>query len=574
MRAVLFREFGGPRVLELSETHPKTTRRKGELLVEVHATSVNPVDCKTRRGDVPRMLVAKPKVLGGDVAGVVVEADQGSRFRPGTRVACLSDGFDFRKPYGSYAEFISVPERTVADLPGSISFEAGAALPLALDPLALKPGQRVLVHAGAGGVGSAAIQLAKARGLHVTTTCSTRNVEFVTKELGADVAIDYTRESFDVVCRDAPFDCVLDLVAGDYEARSLKVLKPTGTYVAFLARINVLALLKGLLLSSLRRGPRYRLVMVSPNGEQMRAAIAMEGKLRPIIDRVLPLAHASEAHEYVEKGHARGKVVLKVPGGDVAGIVVEADPESRFRPGARVVGLSDGVNSFKAYGSYADYITMPEQTVAELPESISFEAAAALPAVALTALQALDPLGLRPGQRVLIHAGAGGVGSAAIQIAKARGLHVTTTCSTRNVEFVTKELGADVAIDYRKEAFEQVCKDDPFDCVLDLVGGDYEPRSLKLVKPGGTFVSFLAKMNILAIIKGLLLSALGLGPRYKVITAGPSGEQMRAVVALVQEGKLKPIVDRVLPLEQAREAHEYVEQGHVRGKVVLKVADE
>ncbi|GAB4818816.1 hypothetical protein N2152v2_005862 [Parachlorella kessleri] len=218
----------------------------------------------------------------------------------------------------------------------------------------------------------------------------------------------------------------------------------------------------------------------------------------------------------------------QVLGGDVVGVVVDADDTASLQPGMRVAFLSDGFSWSKPYGSYAEFITAPESQVAVLPNDISFLEAAGLPLVTLTALQALNPMNLQPGQRVLIHAGAGGVGSAAIQIAKARGLHVTTTCSTRNMQFLWEVSRI------------QTC--------------DYEARSLMVLKKWGTYVSVLAKGDIGAVLRGKALNweGAGPGPRYNIVVVQPSRADMEAALRLVQQHRLKPIIDQVLPLEQAR----------------------
>jgi alcohol dehydrogenase len=219
-----------------------------------------------------------------------------------------------------------------------------------------------------------------------------------------------------------------------------------------------------------------------------------------------------------------------------------------------------------------------------LPANISLIDGGALPLVCLTAYQALEGLNLSPGDRVLIQAGAGGVGSVAIQMAKARGLHVTTTCSTRNVEFCTKELGADVAIDYSKDKFEEVCRNEPFDGIIDLIGGSVEVRSMKVLKKTGTMFSILnsgwAHEKGMALgslyvayylAKNKFFSAIRMGPKYKAHLVRPNGQQMTEIAKLLESGKVKVIIDKKLPLEEAAEAHRYMEEGHARGKVVLIV---
>eukprot|EP00775_Hariotina_reticulata_P013537 gene13537-13663_t len=231
MSAALFRVFGPPSVLQYESEFPRQPRRPGEVVIRVAAASVNPIDWKTRKGDVPRFAIP-----GGDVAGVVLEADVSSKFKQGDKVFGCTGQQIFWSTYGTYAEFVVAHESTLLPIPDGYSFEEAAAVPLAAMtawqametsmPLA---GKRVLVHAGAGGVGSFAIQIAKAQGAFVATTCGTRNVQFVTEVLNADQAIDYTKEKFEEVSLE-PYDVVVDTIGGDYELRSIKLLKPKGHF--------------------------------------------------------------------------------------------------------------------------------------------------------------------------------------------------------------------------------------------------------------------------------------------------------------------------------------------------------
>ncbi|KAL4443657.1 hypothetical protein ABPG75_011394 [Micractinium tetrahymenae] len=325
MRAVRFDRFGeAGEVLRLVEDQPMPQRKPGEVLVKVAATSVNPIDYKIRRGDFPRLFVALPKVPGGDVAGVVAEADPGSSFKPGDRVMALADGYRPWRAWGTYCEFVSLPEAHLARIPEGMSDEEAAALPLvsltvmqALEVSNLSTGDRLLVHGASGGVGVMAVQLAKARGLYVLGTCSFSNADYV-KELGCDRVIDYTKERFEDACGDAPLDCVIDGVGGDYEPRSLRLLKRSGTYVSLRAGDTnaaiLVATLKGKLLGLLRLGPHYYSSGVSPNGRQLAevAEVWKEGKLKINVQTVLPLVRAAEAQELVAARHVRGKVVLRV----------------------------------------------------------------------------------------------------------------------------------------------------------------------------------------------------------------------------------------------------------------------
>ena len=259
MRAIAYSAVGGPGVLELVRL-PLPSPAPGEVLVRVAAAGVNPVDFKIRRGDVPGLLMKLVSgfgrwpptpssncrfVPGGDVAGVVASAPPGSRFPPGSRVFGLKMALSGA---GTYAEIVAMPESALALVPEGTPLQAAAGVPLAaltakqaLDrlPRAPAPGlprgsrSRLLVHAGAGGVGSFAVQLAKARGLAVTATCSGRNAALV-RGLGAESVVDYTRDRFESAAGPAGFDAVLDTVGGDVELRSLAALKRGGHFLSVL----------------------------------------------------------------------------------------------------------------------------------------------------------------------------------------------------------------------------------------------------------------------------------------------------------------------------------------------------
>lgn len=318
MRAIVVSKHGDPHeALTLVDDAKEPQRRTGQVLIEVHCSSVNPVDYKVCDGSARLLGPSCPYTPGRDAAGVVLEADEGSTFKKGDRVMGLQD-----HKAGTWAEKILMPESSLARIPDSLSFEQAAAMPLggltawqALDLAQLQPGDRVLIHAGAGGVGSMAIPIAKARGLHVITTCSGRNIDFV-KGLGADEVIDYTQLAFDDVLKDAPVNAVLDLVVlKGYRERSMKCLKAGGTYVDPIASPKAVPkMLLGLLRSALWLGPRYRVILVAPNGKQLSelAALAEQGKLKVEVQSVVPLNEAAEGMTLVKSGHVRGKVVIRV----------------------------------------------------------------------------------------------------------------------------------------------------------------------------------------------------------------------------------------------------------------------
>jgi NADPH:quinone reductase-like Zn-dependent oxidoreductase len=248
-------------------------------------------------------------------------------------------------------------------------------------------------------------------------------------------------------------------------------------------------------------------------------------------------------------------------GGDVAGVVEKVGSKvTKFKAGDPVFAYVSLDNS----GGYAQYALVTERAAALKPKSLSYVEAAAVPIVALTAWQALiDTAKLSAGQTVLIHGGSGGVGSFAIQIAKARGAKVIATASTANQELL-KQLGADVVIDYTKQKFEDVAKD--VDVVLDSVGKDTLARSYGVVKKGGFIVTLVARIDQAELdnhaIRGVSLSV------------EPNSDELAEIGKLIDQKKIKVVVSQTFPLSEARKAQEQAATGHTRGKIVLKVADE
>src|SRR6476619_2074199 len=248
-----------------------------------------------------------------------------------------------------------------------------------------------------------------------------------------------------------------------------------------------------------------------------------------------------------------------IPGYDIAGVVEKT--------GANVTKLKvgDAVYGYPTFGGgWADYVAIKEWEVAAKPKSLSFAEAAAVPMGALTAWQALvDVAKLQPEQTILIHGGSGGVGSFAVQIAKARGARVIATASTANQDLL-KQLGADVAVDYTKTKFEDVAKD--VDAVLDPVGKETLARSYGVVKKGGIVMSLVARPDPAEIKKR--------GIRGAGISVHPDSEDLAEIAQLIDAGKIKPVVTEVLPLSEAIAAQLQAETHHTRGKLVLRIADE
>ena len=248
-----------------------------------------------------------------------------------------------------------------------------------------------------------------------------------------------------------------------------------------------------------------------------------------------------------------------IPGYEIAGVVEKT--------GSNVTKLKvgDAVYGYPTFGGgWADYVTVKEGEVAAKPRSLNFVDAAAVPMGALTAWQALvDVAKLQPGQTVLIHGGSGGVGTFAIQIAKARGARVIATASTANQDLL-KQLGADVAVDYTKAKFEDVARD--VDAVLDPVGKETLARSYGVVKKDGIVMSLVARPDPVELKKR--------GIRGAGISVHPDAQDLTEIAQLIDAGKIKPTVTQVLPLSEAIAAQQQAATHHTRGKVVLRIADE
>jgi NADPH:quinone reductase-like Zn-dependent oxidoreductase len=248
-----------------------------------------------------------------------------------------------------------------------------------------------------------------------------------------------------------------------------------------------------------------------------------------------------------------------IPGYDIAGVV--------DKTGANVTRLKvgDAVYGYPTFGAgWADYVIVKEWEVALKPKSFNFVEAAAVPMGALTAWQALvDVAKLQPGQTILIHGGSGGVGSFAVQIAKARGARVIATASTANQDLL-KQLGADLAVDYTKTKFEDVAKD--VDAVLDPVGKDTLARSYGVVKKGGIVMSLVARPDPAEIRKHEIHGA--------GISVHPDADDLAEIAHLIDAGKIKSTLTEVVPLSDAVKAQQQAATHHTRGKVVLRIADE
>ncbi|MFD8504731.1 NADP-dependent oxidoreductase [Streptomyces sp. NPDC059687] len=307
MRAVSQDVLGGPEVLKVVEVE-RPAPRTNEVLIRVRAAGLNPTDWKHRATG--GFLGKPPFVLGWDVSGVVEETGIGvATFKPGDEVFGL---LSYPFGHGSHAEYVSAPARAFTHKPSSIDHVQAGALPLVsltawqalVETAGLQRGQKVLIHAAAGGVGHVAVQIAKARGAHVIGTASVGKHDFV-RGLGADELIDYHDTDFAEAVRDV--DVVLDTVGGDYVQRSLRTLRKGGILVTILPRGS-----KELAGQAEALGVRATEMLVDADRHGMRtvAELVEAGKLRATIAGTFPLAEAAKAHELGDTGRTTGKLVL------------------------------------------------------------------------------------------------------------------------------------------------------------------------------------------------------------------------------------------------------------------------
>ena len=332
MKALLFTRYAKANNLAFADL-PRPALKPDEMLVEVHAAGLNPIDTMIPKGAFkPILRFQLPATLGSDVAGVVAEVgSRVSRFKAGDAV--FASIFDLGS--GSLADFAVVPESAAALKPSNLDFVQAASIPMvgltawqALKERAqVKPGQKVFIPAGSGGIGTFAIQLAKHLGAKVGATTSTGNVGLV-RELGADEVVDYKQQKFEEVLRG--YDVALGTVKGDTLKKSLRILKSNSSVISLVgppdaafARARGMNIFMravfGLLSCSLIRqagkgGSAYSFLFVHPDGGQLAhiGALLETGKIRPVIDRVFPFDRAQEALAYLANGRARGKVVVQM----------------------------------------------------------------------------------------------------------------------------------------------------------------------------------------------------------------------------------------------------------------------
>lgn len=332
MRAYAYSHYGLKQPGKIIDL-PEPEVGPADVLVDVEVASINPIDFKILKGDLRFVSPAAfPLVLGGDAAGIVRRTGtNATRVKPGDKVY-------FRIPklvQGTFAESVSLPESCVAPMPEALGFAEAASLPLValtswqalFEVAALKAGDRVYIPAGSGGIGSVAIQLAKAKALYVATSTSSRNLAWV-KELGADLVLDYTQGDPCAQLKD--FDAVYDTLGGPHQASMFKTLKPGGILVSIVGPVTeqtakelgvgrILTFLFKMMSASTRclakrAQARYQFFLMRPDGAQLEVIGNMvdAGKLRPVIDRTYPLEKVHEAMSYLATGRARGKVLIQI----------------------------------------------------------------------------------------------------------------------------------------------------------------------------------------------------------------------------------------------------------------------
>jgi NADPH:quinone reductase-like Zn-dependent oxidoreductase len=332
MKALIFSKYAKRDNVMLAD-RPRPVPKPDEILVQVHAAGLNPIDNMVPKGIFKPMLKFQlPATLGSDVAGVVIEVGSGvTRFKPGD--AIFASVFD--RGVGTLAEFAVVPEAAAALKPANLDFVQAASVPMvalttwqALKERAnVKPGQKVFIPAGSGGIGTFAIQLAKHLGAKVGTTTSTANINLV-RSLGADEVVDYKKQEFEDVLRD--YDMVLGTVRGDAIEKSLQILKKNSSVVSLIGppdaafararRMNfILVSLFGLLSRKIirlakKRGAAYSFLFVRPDGRQLAeiGALLDARRIKPVIDKVFPFEQSKEALAYLAEGRAKGKVVVQM----------------------------------------------------------------------------------------------------------------------------------------------------------------------------------------------------------------------------------------------------------------------
>lgn len=310
MQAAQMNEYGSPEVIKLNPDVEKPKAQKGQVLVKVRAASINPWDYKVRQGAVKDSIpLSFPATLGGDLAGVVVDVGEGVKeFKVGDAVYGSANSVSGQ---GAFAEFAPAKVTSLAPKPESLDFVQAAALPLVgvsayigiVELLQVQKGNRVLIHGGAGGIGSVAVQLAKYLGAYVASTAAGEDADFV-KALGADVVIDYETEDFAKILQN--YDAVFDTVGGETAIKSYQILRPGGRLASMLEQPHE-DLMQQYEVTAL-----YESSNVGSERLSKLAELVEGGAIKVNVDKVFPLGQVAEAMAYLEAGHHRGKVVIRI----------------------------------------------------------------------------------------------------------------------------------------------------------------------------------------------------------------------------------------------------------------------
>src|SRR5215472_11302951 len=332
MKAVISENYGGPEVLQIEDVPVPRVGPNG-ILVQVHTSSVNPIDWKLRKGALKAVRsFIFPVIWGSDFSGVVTETGSAvTFFKPGDEVYGFKDGRVAKTYRGTYAEYSVVPEKVVARKPASLTHEEAAAIPLSAGTAwqvlvtegRLKPGNRVLIQGGAGGVGAFAVQIAKALGVYVAATASTRNQDLL-RQLGADLPIDYEKEKIED--KISGYDLVLDGVGKSVWRSSFAVLKRGGKLISLVVPLprepvgklrffaSVGSQVTAWMLRAMLVRKKLKLFLTQPRGGDLDeiTKLVQSGKLHPVIEHVFPIEQIADAHRLSEAGHVRGKIVIKI----------------------------------------------------------------------------------------------------------------------------------------------------------------------------------------------------------------------------------------------------------------------
>jgi len=331
-----------------------------------------------------------------------------------------------------------------------------------------------------------------------------------------------------------------------------------------------------------------RALVVKRYGGPSQVAFADVPRPAPKADEIIVQVHAAglnQADNKIRSGEMKAILRLEFPatlGSDLAGVVVEVGRNvTRFKPGDAVFASIFGLRA----GALAEFAVVPESAAALKPGLLDFLQAASIPMVGLTSWQALkERAQIASGHKVFIPAGAGGIGTFAIQLAKHLGAKVATTTSASNADLV-RSLGADVVVDYKTQDFEEVLRD--YDAVLGTVPGEPIKKAIQVLAPKGTIVSLVGPpdaafgrarhLNVLVVFAMWFLSrkvhrlARARDVAYSFLFVHPDGGQLAAIGALLEAGTIRPVIDKVFPFDQAKEALAYLEQGRAKGKIVVQI---